>query len=282
MEEIEDIWLKFNEYSNKLADALGRTSNLVGEYAEYLAYKYYGGRLLEISGSSADIKTEEGKLYQVKSRKIKGTPTTQLNIIRSWEFDYLVAVLFDEPGIIKKALEVPVEVAKEYAAANSHQNGWVITTTQKFLNDKRSIDISIQLSSLSKSKFVPPSTSKTITSPRTISRLTSQNNAIGNLLPICLDPSDPGEFKTQLLISRLAEIKTIYSDGRVESKKWNANRFKQSSNVLGNLRSRPEYRAGKWQADHIVRVDIVAIKMPELVGKDERAPENLPNSAPAK
>lgn len=131
MEEVKDLWLKFNEYSNKLAEALGRTHNLVSEYAEYLAHQYYGGRLLEISGSSADIKTKEGKLYQVKSRKVKGTPTTQLNVIRSWKFDYLVVVLFDEYGAIKKALEVPVEVAKEYSAANSHQNGWVITTTQK-------------------------------------------------------------------------------------------------------------------------------------------------------
>jgi hypothetical protein len=148
MEYIKDLWLKFNEYSNKLATALGRTSNIVGEYAEHLAYKHYGGRLLEISGSSADIETADGNLYQVKSRKIKGTPSTQLNVIRSWDFDYLVVILFDANGAVKKALEVPVEVAKEYGAANSHQNGWVITTSQKFLNDIRSKDITIPLSAL--------------------------------------------------------------------------------------------------------------------------------------
>ena len=150
MEEVKDLWLKFNEYSNKLATALGRTSNIVGEYAEYLAHQYYGGRLLEVSGYSADIITEEGTLYQVKSRKIKGTPTTQLNVIRSWDFNYLVVILFDADGAVKQALEVPVEVAKEYGAANSHQNGWVITTTQKFLNEERSKDITIPLSALNK------------------------------------------------------------------------------------------------------------------------------------
>lgn len=146
MEEVKDLWLKFNEYSNKLANALGRTSNIVGEYAEYLAHQYYGGKLLEVSGSSADIKTENGTLYQVKSRKIKGTPTTQLNVIRSWDFDYLVVILFDVNGGIKRALEVPVDIAKEYGAANRHQNGWIITTTQKFVNDKRSKDITVSLS----------------------------------------------------------------------------------------------------------------------------------------
>ncbi|MBF6058015.1 DUF6998 domain-containing protein [Thiomicrorhabdus heinhorstiae] len=150
MEEVKDLWLKFNEYSNKLANALGRTSNIVGEYAEYLAHQFYGGRLLEISGSSADIESENGTLYQVKSRKIKGTPTTQLNVIRSWDFDYLVVILFDANGGIKKALEVPVDIAKEYGAANSHQNGWVITTSQKFLNDRRSKDITVSLSAYNK------------------------------------------------------------------------------------------------------------------------------------
>ena len=148
MEDVKDLWLKFNEYSNKLASALGRTSNIVGEYAEYLAHKHYGGRLLEISGSSADIETNDGTLYQVKSRKIKKTISTQLNVIRSWDFDYLVVILFSSNGTVTKALEVPVEIAKEYGAANKHQNGWVITTSQKFLNDRRSTDITVQLSAL--------------------------------------------------------------------------------------------------------------------------------------
>jgi len=148
MEDINDLWLKFNEYSNKLTDALGRTSNIVGEYAEYLAHKHYGGRLLEISGASADIEASDGTLYQVKSRKIKGSPTTQLNVIRSWDFDFLVVILFEVSGTIKKAIQVPVEVAKEYGVLNSHQNGWVITTNQNFLNDYRSVDISMQLSVL--------------------------------------------------------------------------------------------------------------------------------------
>ena len=150
MDEVNDLWLKFNEYSNKLSVALGRTSNIVGEYAEYLAHKHFGGRLLGISGSSADIEADDGTLYQVKSRKIKGSSSTQLNVIRSWNFDYLVVILFEEKGAIKKALQVPVEVAKEYGSANSHQNGWVITTSKRFLNDHRSTDITKSLSALNK------------------------------------------------------------------------------------------------------------------------------------
>lgn len=254
MEEINDLWIKFNEHSNKLAKALGRTSNLVGEYAEYLAHQYYGGKLLNISGFSADIKTDDGKLYQVKSRKIKGTPATPLNVIRSWEFDYLVVILFNEQGLIKKGLEIPVEIAKEYAVKNNHQNGWIITTTQKLLNDERSKDISIELSLLINFKKTSSEKCQPI-----ITSLSSKNNISGNQLLIALNPSNPEEFKAKLLVSKLAEIKTTYSDGRTELKKWNADRFKQSSNVLNNIRSRPEYRAGQWQANCIIRVDVMVI-----------------------
>ena len=44
-----------------------------------------------------------------------------------------------------KALEVSVYVAKEYGVANSHQNGWIISTTQQFINDTRSKDITAAL-----------------------------------------------------------------------------------------------------------------------------------------
>jgi hypothetical protein len=150
MESVADLWWRFNEYSNKLATALGRTRNIVGEYAERLAHQYYGGKLLGPSNISADIEGVDKTLYQVKSRKLNGNSSTQLSVIRSWGFDYLVVVLFEENGAIKQALEVPVEVAKEYGVKNSHQNGWVITTSKKFLNDNRSKNISASLSMLYK------------------------------------------------------------------------------------------------------------------------------------
>lgn len=145
MEDVSDLWLKWNEYTNQLCAALGRTNNIVGEYAEFLAHQHYGGKLLAASSCSADIEAEDGTLYQVKARKVNGVPTTQLSVIRSWEFDHLVMVLFNPDGTLRRALEVPVEVAKEHGVPNSHQNGWVITTSQRFLSDPRSSDITVSL-----------------------------------------------------------------------------------------------------------------------------------------
>lgn len=138
-EDISDLWLKYNDYANRLSKALGRTSNIVGEYAEYLTLNVYGGKLLRASASSADIQTLDGKLIQVKARKVKGDKLSGvgLGIIRSWEFDTLLIVLFKNEGQLKQVLEVPVDVAKEYAVKNSHQHGWVITTNRTFLDDFR-------------------------------------------------------------------------------------------------------------------------------------------------
>jgi hypothetical protein len=149
MESINELWLKFNEYSNKLGLALGRSSNIVGEYAEYLVHQHYGGELFNVSNSSADIKTLEGKLLQVKSRKRKNTSSTPLSVIRSWDFDFLIVLLFNENGAIEEALEVPVEVAKEYGKFNNHQNGWIITTSKEFLIDNRINNITAELPKVS-------------------------------------------------------------------------------------------------------------------------------------
>jgi hypothetical protein len=90
MSEVVKLWKKYNECSQQLSSALGRTNNIVGEYGEYLAQKYTAGRLLETSKQSADIKTCDGNLYQVKARTIKSSRPESLSIIRSWKFDFLL------------------------------------------------------------------------------------------------------------------------------------------------------------------------------------------------
>jgi hypothetical protein len=146
MENLIELWKKYNQYTEKISIELGRTNNVVGEFAEYLVNLYLEGTLLKISGSGADIQANDGKLYQVKSRKIKNNNlATQLNVIRSWDFDYLVVVLFNQRGEVIKAINAPRDVAKEYGKRNTHQNGWVITTSSRFFNDKRNSDITSHL-----------------------------------------------------------------------------------------------------------------------------------------
>lgn len=145
MKNIAELWKEYSTSAELLQQRLGRTSNLLGEYAEYLVNEYLNGELLTASNASADIKTESGDLYQVKSRKISNNLTTQLSIIRSWDFDYLTVVLFDKKGSVQKALICLKSVSEQYAVYNEYQNGWVISTTYNFLNDENHIDITTRL-----------------------------------------------------------------------------------------------------------------------------------------
>lgn len=81
-----------------------------------------------------------------------------------------------------------------------------------------------------------------------------ESNYSSTILPIELNPSGESEFKRKLLITKQAFITTYYANGTSERKKWRANSFRETSGVLGNLRSRPEFRNGKWQELGIIKV----------------------------
>jgi hypothetical protein len=76
------------------------------------------------------------------------------------------------------------------------------------------------------------------------------------ILPIKLFPEDPETFKLELLKKREATMFIYYNDGRVEEKKWNASKFTKDSNLMGNLRSKSEFRQGNWQELGIESVSI--------------------------
>lgn len=88
------------------------------------------------------------------------------------------------------------------------------------------------------------------------SPVTSSARRTDGVLPISLEPSDLAEFKRRLLITKKAEIVTYYANGAIERRDWKVRQFSASSNVQGNLRSRPEFRQGEWQRRGIVKVHV--------------------------
>jgi hypothetical protein len=98
---------------------------------------------------------------------------------------------------------------------------------------------------------------------RLLNKIEGVDNAEGlkkaekkDLLPIFLEPSNIDKFKEKLLEHRKASICIRYSDGEVEEKPWNASRFTVESDVIGNLRSRQEFRQGAWQERDIKDVTV--------------------------
>ena len=80
-----------------------------------------------------------------------------------------------------------------------------------------------------------------------------------DVLPITLTPASPAAFRRSLLSTRRAAIRVVYADGRVEERVWNATRLTARSNILGNLRSRKEFRAGAWRRNGIAEVHVAVV-----------------------
>ena len=62
-------------------------------------------------------------------------------------------------------------------------------------------------------------------------------------------------LKISLLEKKKAYVDWYYQNGRVEAQKpWDASRFSKDSNLLANVRSRPEARKGKWKELGLTKV----------------------------
>ena len=75
-------------------------------------------------------------------------------------------------------------------------------------------------------------------------------------LPITLVPSPAEVFRKALMRTRQAWILVTYRDGREEVRSWRAPRISATSNIIGNLRSRPEFRGNAWQQNGIANVQV--------------------------
>ena len=81
-------------------------------------------------------------------------------------------------------------------------------------------------------------------------------------LPITLEPPNSEDFLDALLRTKKAWIEVSYQDGRTEVQPWNAGNMRPTSNVIGNLRSRPEFRSDAWRKNGIASVRVTIENRP--------------------
>lgn len=141
VEPIGRLWLDFCSAKNRIAAALGRSSNVVGELAERVVAEYHGTSPFEVSHPSADVELADGTLIQVKARVLTDVRTTSLSAFRSWNFDVLAVVLFEPDGTISFGGEIPRDSARKHAREVPHVNGWMVSTTHDFLSDPAFSDL---------------------------------------------------------------------------------------------------------------------------------------------
>lgn len=114
----------------------------IGDYAEWLVADKFGMKLVHNSQKGFDaLSQNNGLRYQIKSRWERGEPCVQsrtLNVIRNFnenQFDYLIAIIFDEKFTVKEAYIIPHDTIRKYAKFNKHQNGYILCVMGYLLTD---------------------------------------------------------------------------------------------------------------------------------------------------
>ena len=105
-------------------------NNPVADYAEWLVTQQFGLSLERSSKRGYDAIDQNGKRYQIKSRRLDPTNESKLlSVIRNLdtnEFDYLVGVLFNRDFTVKEAYKIPHSVIREHARFSKHVNGYLL------------------------------------------------------------------------------------------------------------------------------------------------------------
>jgi hypothetical protein len=120
-------------------------NNPVGDYAEWLVSKALGMTLLSNSSAGADATDTDGMKVQIKARRVTpDNPSRQLSALRNYEaadFDYLIAVIFDENYNVLDAYKIQHEVIRDYARHSDHVNAHIVNLKGAILSDPRVISI---------------------------------------------------------------------------------------------------------------------------------------------
>ncbi len=121
-----------------------RTSNSpVGDYAEWLVAQAVGGEREPNSTKSHDVMAA-GERLQVKSRVVtdpKKRSERQLSPFRSWAFDAVVIVLFDEHFHVRNMTRLPRDVVKAVARWQDHVRGDIVFATDELLAHPLAVEV---------------------------------------------------------------------------------------------------------------------------------------------
>jgi hypothetical protein len=134
----------------RVRKAVRTFNNPVGDYAECLIANQLGLTLVANSTSGHDAIDSSGVKFQIKGRRL--TPhnqSRQLGAIRNLknqDFDYLIAVLFNEKIEIEQVVKVPHEVIGKYARYSKHTNAHILILGNNILSDPMVEDLTPQFS----------------------------------------------------------------------------------------------------------------------------------------
>ena len=100
----------------------------LGDYAEHLVCKTFGWNMAPNSAQDVDAVDDDGTRYQIKARRLVGTGSRQLGALRrlpDHNFDFLVAILFNEEYRVSRAAVIPYQLVMDNSRYVKSTNSWL-------------------------------------------------------------------------------------------------------------------------------------------------------------
>jgi hypothetical protein len=107
-----------------------------GDYAELLVMRATGGQLAEAAQKSWDVLTPAVERLQVKARLVTDPAKPgerQLSVFRSWEFEALIVVLFDDDFNVRRATRLARQLLEGQSRFVQHVRGYRVMATDALL-----------------------------------------------------------------------------------------------------------------------------------------------------
>lgn len=121
------------------------SNNPISDYAEKVAVERLGLELVSNSNKGFDAMDAQGVKYQIKGRRItRHGSSRQLGAIRNLEgqdFDFLLALIFDEDFVLKEFWKIPHALVGKYAKYRKHVNAHILILQGPILNDPEVVSL---------------------------------------------------------------------------------------------------------------------------------------------
>jgi hypothetical protein len=112
-------------------------NNPISDMAERLIADYYGVERQPANNKSFDVLTKDGTKIQVKALRRTRASRRNLSALRTLDFDYVAAVIFENDMRLSEAVFVPLDAVRDHMGWSNTWNAHRLSVTKKLLNDPR-------------------------------------------------------------------------------------------------------------------------------------------------
>lgn len=141
IQEVIDFWKQYNQMLLQAKKYGFMTNNILGEYTERLCISAFNLKPVTNNNIGYDATDEFGKRVQIKGRRITKGNVAKLTTLWNLEFDYIIAVIFDDQGALKFAQRISLEAVVRDTPFVTKKNCWRVIANRSNSGKNGYVDI---------------------------------------------------------------------------------------------------------------------------------------------